>query len=357
MSNLMQQCIDLQPQALNEVLLSLSGALGSFLEHYKSRPIKQVYMIGSGSSSHAANMARYYMEEALQMPVFVTLPTQINFFTGISPEETLIIAVSQSGRSSNTIKAVNDLKEQGYMVTAVAQEENSPLAKGCDIFVPLNCGEEPAAPKTMGVMGTIFTLQAMAANLAHEKGIMPIEGIDDLYERIEITIADMPENIAITKEWYTENANSLKELTHMFIVGQEALAPIGMEGALKLVETIYLPVFAYDFEEFIHGPQAMFISKPQMLFLSAPWADVPKTDMLIAYCESVGGITYKLEIGTQSVVSGRNLTLKSVGGKPYAPYALLLPMQIISAYLSEELNINIDESVFPSMQETLATKL
>lgn len=357
MSNLMQACIDLQPQALNEVLLSLPGALVSFLEHYKSQPIKQVYIIGSGSSSHASNMARYYMEDALQMPIYVALPTQINFFTGIAPEETLLIALSQSGRSSNTVKAASDLQKQGYLVTAIAQEENSPLAQQCDIFVPLNCGEEPAAPKTMGVVGSVFTLQAMAATLACAKGIMPQEGVDDLYQRMELIIADMPENIAVAKQWYTENVDTLKETTHMFIVGQETSAPIGMEGALKLVETIYMPVFAYDFEEFIHGPQAMFVSKPQMLYLSTPWDDMPKTDKLIAYCESVGGITYKIEVGTQSAVSGRNVTLKNVGGKTFAPYALLLPMQIISAYLSEDLGINIDESVFPSMQETLGTKL
>lgn len=357
MSNLMQACIDLQPKALSDVMLSLSSAMEAFIAYYKDKPIRQVYLIGSGSSSYASAMARYYMEEALQMPVYFGLPTQLNFFTGILPEETLIIAVSQSGRSSNTVSAVSKLQEQGYTVTGLAQEENSPLASSCDIFVPLNCGEEVASQKTMGVMASVLILQALAANLGYAKQIMPKQAVDDLYERIELVIADMPENIAVTKQWYAENAKELKELTHMFIVGQETMAPIGMEGALKLVETIYLPVFAYDFEEFIHGPSAMLLSKPQMLFLSAPWDDISKTDKLIAYCESVGGITYKLEVGTQSAVFGRNLQLKSVGGKAFAPYAMLLPMQIISAYLSEDLGINIDESALPSLAETLATKL
>lgn len=357
MSNLMQQCIDLQPDALRRVLGKREELIEPFIAFLGDLSLRQIHLVGSGSSYHAAMMARVYMEEVLEIPVYVATPTQLNYIDSDEKDTSLVVVLSQSGQSTNTIKAIKAFQKKGYSVAALTMEANSPVAQQADFFLALNCGEETADQKTMGVVASVLTLQILAVELAKRKGLLTIQEGEVFYQDAQLAAMHMEENLIVTKQWYLENATLLQKCTYILICGMGTLAPIGGEGALKLVETIYLPTFAYDFEEFIHGPTALFNDKTYMFFLTAHDDDNARMQKLQKMCESVGGNAFSIEL-TKDVPSYNEKTLSLQGEERrcFAPYALLLPLQVISAYLSEDLGIDIDKSPFPHLASDLDTK-
>ncbi len=357
MPNLMQQCIERQPQAILSVLGHKEQIFNPFLDIFAKADFRDILLIGSGSSFHAANMARPYMETLLQMPVYPATPTRLPYMDGSDASHRIVIGISESGRSTNTLSALEQLKHKGYFIVGITERDDSPIGQMADMPIRLYAGPEPALQKTMSVLASLLTLEILALELAFSKNLTADTVRHAFYTKIREVAHAMPENIACAKRWYRQNLCTLKNSEYILITGQHGRAAIGGEGALKLVETIRRPAFAYDFEEFLHGPTGLFCSKTQMFFLTAPWDEIRRQTRLKRLCESAGCTAYTISLGDTAATQGRDILLKSVQSACFAPYEMLIPLQILSAYLSEEERIDIDREHFPGLYSDLGSKV
>ena len=343
MGNLMQSYIFRQPEALQAILDHAADNLEPFIEKYHQAPMRRIVLAGAGSSFHALNMARPFCREMMHMPVFACTPAQFDWQDQSISRDTLVVVASQSGTSTNTLAMVRKLREAGFTVAAITQYPSSPVARAADCHVLLDIPEEKTGPKTMGVTGTILTMQILAAELAYRKGLVPDADLSSFYTNIRAMIGNMSGNITATVQWCADLAEVFLKSGFFCAVGQGDHSAIAGESALKLIETVRKPAMSYELEEIIHGPAWVFGLESSLLYLGAPWEEATRPAALCDLCEFKGGKSYRIFLdGDGPRINGSALALKDTGDQNLCAYALLLPAQVMSAYLPPQMNIDLD---------------
>lgn len=356
MQNVMKTCIHMQREALQSILKNAPQTIPPFAQRFADKRIARVVLIGAGSSYHALNMARPLCRQAVHVPVFAATPAQLSWLDERFAGDTLVIAASQSGTSTNTLAAVKALQAKGYTVAAITQNESSAIAMQADHHTLLAMPEEKAGPKTMGVLGTMLTLQKMLIALSIAKGgTFDAKGFD---RDIDTIAANLPGNIDMAIQWCAQQQERLLRSTAYFVVAQGDHAAIAGEGALKLVETVRLPVTPYEFEEIVHGPYLSFQSRPTLLYLATPCEEQTRPAALLSLCEAKGGQAFTVTLSTgQRSIEANTLTLKSAGNPLLAAYELLIPPQVLSAYLPPAMGIDLDAPHHSPQEDVMAGHL
>lgn len=335
--NLLQMYNEMQPDALRNTANQGDETLRQVRAALKAVCPQKVILLGIGSSFHSACLAEGEFRALSGLPVSCLTPEQAGRRLAEFDGKTLVIAVSQSGTSTNTLSALRDIKPSGAAVFAVTQGLDSPIAKEAQAVIPLFIPDEKAGPKTMGVMATVCSLLLIAAAFSEK---------DDAWENLKADLlaeADaLSENLPVVRDWVLSLQDTLAKESSWMVVGQRAaFAPAG-ESALKLTETVRRTVAFYELEEAVHGPCASFIAQPALLCLRLPWEDEIRPEALCGACEAKGGHAYRISLdGGAPKAEGMRVTL-SFRAKRLATLELLLPAQAVSAFIPPVMGIDLD---------------
>ena len=313
-----------QSDLLTAMLANRSDLSEPFVEAIDTVQPDQLVLVASGTSRNAACAAAPFMEKVLKTPVRVEAPSCLEEVYGHAP---LLLFISQGGNSTNTIAAIESHKQLPSL--ALTGDPNGEINKICDHAVLLPCGEEKAGPKSKGYTTTIMMLYLMALESAlHTKTISQQE-YDDCITALQTATAQMPENINRVKAWETANSQTLRNMQVAYFVGKKQDALVGAEGALKLMETILIPSFSFDFEEFLHGSSCSIDSKVAGFYLLPPAGDKDSARMrslLAVHREQAAPV---FAISGEPTADVRDLCLLT--GPWYTqPFALILPFQILA---------------------------
>lgn len=356
MSLLMEGYIKEQASMVKSILDLRKDISREFVSEYCDYDIERIFILGSGSSYHSGLMSQSIIESLLGIEVSVQVPTKMTSPDLIAGKKVLFLVISQSGKSTNTFSVIRQLKDSGHPVVAITDSDESPLAKEASLHVRNLCGEEIIGPKTKGVTGTVVTLDILALELALAKGLVDDTMYNSHIENFYRYVENLPKNIQYSLSWYERNKETLSRAVHIEILGQDTVYGAAMEGALKMLETLYRPVICYEFEEYLHGIACMLDEKSQLIFLLPNGKSRERTLRLSSFCAGKGAQCYLISRG-DSDGSAYSLSLLTVGNKFIAPLEFLIPMQIISARLSEVFNNNIDKSKYPDFSRIMASKI
>ncbi len=346
-----------QPQVWKRIVDERKDICKGFTEAHLNGSVRRVVMLGSGSSYIAANMAKEVFEKLFGIEVTAATPTRMShLITLVNKQDTVFWAISQSGKSTSTIQAIKELHHSGFKVTAVTADAASPIAAACDEHVLIDCGEETVGPKTKGMTSTALTLFLMGLELALAKHRIDSttyeKTLSDLcrsFEFAEKTIAD-------AVAWSNRNAAAFKKAPHMTIVADGMNLPVAEEGALKLLETLYIPVVSYEFEEYLHGVHNTINKNSYLFFLVSD--NQNKERMLKLYDFSADHGSHNFIISTGAATGKANeLNVSSSGNEITLPFETLLPFHIVSALISEAKGINCDKPQFNDFSIRMETKL
>ena len=163
----MMDYILLQPETMQEIFDKRQENLKDFLAFYQQVQPDHVYIMASGSSYNASCAASVYMSRAMGVDVTVHCPSQVPVIRAARP---LVMAVSQGGESTNTIAAINALKQ--YPLIAVTGKDACTINTMCDRRLPMGCRVETVGPKTMGYTATIYTFSLLALEAGFLSGKM-----------------------------------------------------------------------------------------------------------------------------------------------------------------------------------------
>lgn len=291
------------------------------------RPAR-LLLIASGTSRNAALAAAPFMEEVLALDVQVLAPSQVGAVRG---GQTLAIVISQGGNSTNSLAVFDRL--QGVPTIAMTGNPYGHVNKKGDAYIEIPCGEEMAGPKTKGYTITVLTLYLMALEYALQSGIVTTEEYDAYIAALQQAAVQLPGNIAAAEAWTRANAESLKTLSTIYLVGKRQAMQTAAEGALKLMETLLIPAFAFDFEEFLHGPTSSLCGSVGGFYL-LPTQDDPdyeRMQRLIAYHRGVCPAVYT--VGLAAAGDARDCVVQTTGKWYTRPFAQILPMQTASAHI------------------------
>ena len=350
--NRMQMYYLMQPGALRETAKQGDVLFRQVKDAFSPFRPEKVFLLGIGSSFHSARLAEAEFRAVTGLPVECITPEQAALFPAGITRNSLVIAVSQSGTSSNTLRALREIRSRGGFVCAVTQGLSSPIAHEADAVVPLCIPDEKAGPKTMGVIAAAGSLLLIAAGLTGKTEVLESLKGDFLAE------ADaMEENVYAARDWAVSLSSDLTGESAWMVVGQRAaFAPAG-ECALKLTETVRRVVACYELEEAVHGPCAAFLSRPALMLLQMPGEDTVRPEALCGACEARGGHAYRVRLsGEAPLAEGRSITLKYRSAR-LSLLELLLPAQAVSAWIPPRMGIDLDRNDSDAFSRILAGHL
>lgn len=354
--NLMQQYIREQPETLRALVDGRETLAHEFCAKFGKRQIDRVVLLGSGSSYHAALMAKPLIERALGAEVSAVVPTRFDDLAAMRKEDVLYLASSQSGRSTNTYERMGRLRSEGQPVAAVTADGASPVGRAADVTVCPPIGEELIGAKTKGMTATAVTLILLALELGRVKNTLPDGFYDEALAALAAMCDAMAENIARAERWCVESAVPLlAPAGYLDVIAEGADYAAALEGRLKLLETIWRPVVCYEFEEYLHGIQNALGEQTYLLgLLPADEDEAARMRRLAAFARDKGAKC--LLIGLETDPGEGGLTLQR-GGQGLSGFDYLPAMQTLSALLSAHCGIDVTRPRFPDFYAIMKSKL
>lgn len=237
------------------IRLTKSSQVSDFSLVCRLSDIKNVIFIASGSSLNIAKVSQKLFEELADVLVQTETPLQFmrrNRIIGGNRNNTLIIAISQTGTSSGTINAIKRAKNLGYRVLTVTERENTPIQELGDYYLNFLCGLEDCNAKTKGYSNSLVLLWQIALEIGKAKEILENRFIKAFTDEIMESISNIPDTIKRTIDWL-EKHKDWKDIGHVYVTGYGMNYGTAEEGMLKLTETLCKPATVNEAGEFAHG--------------------------------------------------------------------------------------------------------
>ncbi|MEM0281822.1 MAG: SIS domain-containing protein, partial [Desulfurococcaceae archaeon] len=216
---------------------------------------RKVFIIGTGTSYHAALTATYYFSELAGVSVIPVSAAEFPYSMLENVETgTVIIGISQSGETSDVINSVKLAKQRGAVIVGVTNNVGSRLALESNVYLPVGAGPELAVPATKTFTSTLTALLLLASYTGIFAGKRTMQDHKLLIEEIREFSRKIKEYIPIIEEKAVGISNSLKNATGVYVASSGITYPIAIEGALKLKEAALIHAEGYQLGELRHGP-------------------------------------------------------------------------------------------------------
>ena len=245
-------------------LIVMSGVQKN-IEAFKSA--NRIIIVACGTSWHAGLVAEYVIEELCRIPVEVEYASEFRYRNPIINKGDIIIAVSQSGETADTLVAIETAKKQGAIIFGIVNVVGSSIARLSDGGAYTHAGPEIGVASTKAFTGQLAVLMMMALLIGKEKGTIAPE----LYTQLLLELDAIPEKVEVI----LKNADALKVIAEKYKGANDALFlgrgynfPIALEGALKLKEISYIHAEGYPAAEMKHGPIALVTEILPVVFVA-----------------------------------------------------------------------------------------
>jgi glucosamine--fructose-6-phosphate aminotransferase (isomerizing) len=251
-----------QPAAVADTLLDRQGPDGALvldemrLTNDELRTIEKVFVVACGSSYHAAMIAKYAIERWAKIPAEVDIASEFRYRDPVVDGRTLAVAVSQSGESLDTLRAMALARELGARTLAVTNVVGSSMTRDADGALYTRAGPEVCVAATKTLVAQVVALELLALTLAQARGTLSAAEIADVLARMHELPGHLSDAIGREKE-VDEVAVAVSGAHDFFYLGRNVGYPVALEGALKLKELSYLHAEGYPAGELKHGPIAL----------------------------------------------------------------------------------------------------
>ena len=251
-----------QPAVLAECLegrLDAEGRVGPLMAHDERAllaQVEQLHIVACGTSYHAALVARYWMEEWLQLPVSVEIASEYLYRRVVVPANTAFLCISQSGETLDTLNALRKAKEKGYLCTlGICNVPRSTLVREVDLCLMTRAGPEIGVASTKAYTTQLAALALLMLALGQARGL-EAEPLQKAGRQLLRLPGDVEAILCHADAIHTV-AEALMPKTNVIFLGRGYQYPVAMEGALKLKEISYIHAEAYPAGELKHGPLAL----------------------------------------------------------------------------------------------------
>jgi glucosamine--fructose-6-phosphate aminotransferase (isomerizing) len=310
------------------------------------RQVRQVHIVACGTSYHAGLVARYQMEELAGIPCMVEVASEYRYRSPVVPEQTLLVAISQSGETADTLAALRHGNESGYLSTlAICNVPESSIVREASLVLMTRAGLEIGVASTKAFTTQLVALQLLVLEMA-QLGSRVSKSQIAAWVRDLNTLPERIEQALLLDQRIEQLAEHFVEKHHALFLGRGSHYPIAMEGALKLKEISYIHAEAYPAGELKHGPLAL-VDHDMPVVAVAPSNRL--LEKLISNIEEVrarGGEMYVVA-DAQALSSfkerhGMVIELET-GGPLLAPVVLTVPLQLLAYHVAVLRGTDVDQ--------------
>ena len=229
------------------------GGLSDYMPRIEKA--NRLYITACGTSWHAGLIGKYLIEEYADIPVHVEYASEFRYRHTIIDNETVVIAISQSGETADTLAAIKKAKENGALTVGICNVVGSSIARNTDCGVYTHAGPEIGVASTKAFTAQVTVLSMLALLLGRKKGLNKLQGI-----KLAKALNDMGQNVEVILNntgMIEKIASQFSDVDNFLYLGRGLNFPVALEGALKLKEISYIHAEGYPAAEMKHGPIAL----------------------------------------------------------------------------------------------------
>lgn len=304
----------------------------------------KVYIVACGTAYHAGLVGKNVLEKLLKIPVEVDVASEFRYREPLVDKNTLVIVISQSGETADTLAALREAKEKGAKVLAITNVVGSSISREADFVEYIWAGPEIAVASTKAYTTMLIAEYLLALYLGQIKGVIE----ESVAEKIITALKELPdytEKLLEEKDKYVKIAEYMKDKDDVFFIGRGLDWAIALEGSLKLKEISYIHAEAYAAGELKHGTLALITDNTPVIAICVQQNTYEKT------ISNIQEVTARDAKVLAIALEGDTEVEKYVNDVIYipkidnfvAPILSVIPLQLISYYVSKARGCNIDQ--------------
>ena len=307
--------------------------------------LKRIEIIACGTSLHAAMVAKYILEAFTNIPVDVEASSEYIYRKTVTDANTLVIGISQSGETSDTITAIRQAKSVGSHVLIITNRPDSIMAREAHSLIPVNAGIEVSVAATKSFNAQLIALYLFAMYIAEIKESFDSEKIKELKQEM-LLLPQKIETILSHKEDITKCARAFASYKNFIYIARGINYPTALEGALKLKEISYINATGYPAGELKHGPIAMLDETMPVLAILMPGSIV--YEKVLSNAEEAKARNARMIALTSAQDAHLNDVFEYILKVPsvdeyLSPVLTSVPLQLLAYYIAEFLGKDVDQ--------------
>ena len=305
---------------------------------------KRIIIVACGTSWHAGLIGKQFIEEWCEIPVEVEYASEFRYRKPVLFSEDVVIAISQSGETADTLAAFELAKQKGALCFGIVNVVGSSIARASDTGIYTHVGPEIGVASTKAFTGQVTVLTLFALALAHELGRIPQTDYEEYIEEM----ARIPEKMGKVleqNETIKDIARTLTYAKNALYMGRGFNYPVALEGALKLKEISYIHAEGYPAAEMKHGPIALVDENLPVVFVATHHQLYKKILSNIQEVKARNGrIIAIVTEGDEAVKKISEATIEIPATLPaVAPLLSVLPLQLIAYHVAVFKGLNVDQ--------------
>lgn len=340
-----------QPRVVRDTLVGRLAPTGELdidelgLSFEELNLIDRVYVIACGTSYHAGLIAKNLIEGWARIPCEVEAASEFRYRNPIITPTTLVVAVSQSGETADTLAAIRDARIKGGKVFGITNVMGSPVARESDGVIYTKANKEIAVASTKSFIGQIVSLSLLSLLLAQAKGKLKTGQVKMLFHELGDTAAQIQHILDTQGPAIHEAALACKDAASALFVGRGMGTAISYEGALKLKEVSYLHAEAYAAGEMKHGPIALIDPGFPVIAVATKSPTYDKVVSNLKECEARGATIIALATeGDEDIakIAGHIISIPPVRDC-FSAITASVPLQLLAREVALMRGCNVDQ--------------
>ncbi len=306
---------------------------------------RRIIIVSCGTSWHAGLVAEYIIEELCRVNVEVEYASEFRYRNPIIGPEDVILAISQSGETADTLVALENAKQQGATVFGIVNVVGSSIARMADAGAYTHAGPEIGVASTKAFTAQLVVLQLFALRLAQLKGTISDERFATLVKGLAMIPEQVDWILKTQQQTIRSIADKYRGATDFLYLGRGYNFPIALEGALKLKEISYIHAEGYPAAEMKHGPIALVDETLPVVFIAThdPFYEKIISNMQEIKARKGRLIAVVSEGDTQAVDLAEDYMVVPQTDEILAPLLAVIPLQLLSYYIGVERAIDVDK--------------
>lgn len=338
-----------QPKAVEDTLRSVctDGSIDlekTGLTRDAVASFRQVWVIGCGSAYHVGVAAQYVLEDLAKIPVRVELASEFRYRDPLVPENTLVVIISQSGETADSLAALRKAKEQGAKTLAIVNVVGSTIAREADYVFYTLAGPEIAVATTKAYSAQLLAIYALAIAFAQGRGQLTDDQAAALVRELESLPGKMERLLEDEEriQWFASKQIAAKDI---FFIGRGLDYAISLEGSLKMKEISYIHSEAYAAGELKHGTISLIEPGTLVVGVLTQQKLYEKTLSNLQECKTRGAYLMALTTyGNYSMEDNADFVLYIPKTDPhFAPSLAVIPLQLLGYYVSVAKGLDVDK--------------
>lgn len=304
----------------------------------------RIIIIACGTSWHAGLVAEYFFEEFCRIPVEVEYASEFRYRNPVVREGDVVIAISQSGETADTLAAIEQAKSKGAIIFGVCNVVGSSIPRATHAGAYTHAGPEIGVASTKAFTAQLTVLSMIALIVAQKKGTVTEQKFHELLVEMENLPAKV-EKTLLLNEKIKEIAHTFKDATNFLYLGRGYNFPVALEGALKLKEISYIHAEGYPAAEMKHGPIALIDKDMPVVFIATKDSSYEKIVSNIQEVKARKGRIISIVTEGDTTIPAMSEFVIEVPAtlEPLMPLISVLPLQLLSYHIAVMRGCNVDQ--------------